>query len=124
MAKYKIMGDEKKYNFSEKRAEALERARQKRWEMHRPQQEEKPPESAPAPVEEPGSPKVERLPSPEPPKVERPPSPEPPKVERPPSPEPPRAPQSSLRCGKKPVPIHSKRYSFVLRRIKYTHLLV
>ena len=87
----------KQYNFTEKRAEALEKARQKRWELHKqhtePQEEEKPPE-----VEKP---KVETPPPPEPPKKEeKPPEPErpptPPEPVQPPSPPPPVVEKSSF----------------------------
>jgi len=77
----------KSYNFTEKRAIQLEKARQKRWELHNkeksePQEEEKQPEVEPE-KEEP----VVETPPPEPPKKE-----EPPEPVRPPSPEPVRPP--------------------------------
>ena len=56
----------KSYNFTEKRAAQLEKARQKRWELHKqntePQGEEKPPEVEPPVVE---------TPPPEPPEKEK-----------------------------------------------------
>ena len=91
----------KQYNFTEKRAAQLEKARLKRWELHNkekaePQEEEKPPEPE---VEKP----VVVTPPPEPPKKEEPPEPKPevkrppsPKPERPPSPPPPVVEKSSF----------------------------
>ena len=79
----------KSYNFTEKRAAQLEKARQKRWELHKqntePQGEEKPPEVEPPVVETlpPEPPEKEKEESTEP---ERPPTP--PEPVRPPSPSP------------------------------------